>query len=118
MRDIHDIYDVILKIIAAAYGETFLRYIGIDEKLRKNLSVELTTLKGPKLYVDFLCELNDDTLCHIEFQYPNAKTKDLDRFFNYNITSQVRYQKLTETYILNFTGRKIEEKIKAIGKTN
>lgn len=116
-RDIHDIYDVILKIIAATYGETFLRYIGIDKKMKKSLNVELTTIKGSKLYVDFLCELNDDTLCHIEFQYPNTKSKDLDRFFNYNITTQVRYQKLTETYIFNFTDRKTEEEIRAIGKT-
>ena len=45
-RDIHDIFDVILKIIAEIYGTVFLEYIGIDKKISKNLNVEFTTLKG------------------------------------------------------------------------
>ncbi|MDO5860045.1 hypothetical protein [Methanobrevibacter sp.] len=116
-REIHDIYDVILKIIATVYKNDFLRYIGIEHEIKKILNVELTTLIGRKLYLDFLCLLENDTLCHIEFQFRKANPDDLDRFFNYNITAQVRYQKLTDTILFNFTFKKSEEKTRRIGKS-
>ena len=116
-RDIHDIYDVILKIIATVYGTVFLKYIGIEKDIEEILNIELTTITGSKLYLDFLCRLNDDTLCHIEFQFPKADLTDANRFFNYNITAQVRYQKLTETTIINFTQQKINDKPVKIGET-
>lgn len=31
-REIHDIYDVILKLIIIVYNVTFLNYIGIEKK--------------------------------------------------------------------------------------
>ena len=59
-----------------------------------------------------MCRLEDGTLCNIEFQYPNAKNRDLNRIFNYNITAQSKYQCLSETVIFNFT----EDKGKTINK--
>ena len=115
-RNVHDIYDVILKIILAVYASVFLNFIGIEKEIKEILSVEITTLSGNKLYLDFLCLLEDDTLCHIEFQYPNAKPEDYERFFNYNIAAEVRYQKRAETYVFNFTSKKKSKYIK-IGKT-
>ena len=53
-RDIHTIYDVILKIIAFAYGTTFLNYIGIEKEVKEIFNIEFTTLTGSKLYLDFL----------------------------------------------------------------
>ncbi|MBQ6100457.1 MAG: hypothetical protein IJL02_11430 [Methanobrevibacter sp.] len=116
-RDIHDIFDVIMKIIATVYGNDFLRYIGIKGELKKELKTEITTIKGKKLYLDFLCELNDGTIHNFEFQYPKATSNDLERFFGYNILVEVRYQTLTETVIINFGHRKNPEEIKRIGKT-
>ena len=116
-RDIHDIYDVILKIIAMSYGTTFLNYINVGKKINEVLNSEITTMKGNKIYLDFLCSVDDDTLCHIEFQFPMAKANDLDRFFNYNITAQVRHQKLTETTVINFTSNVNEGNIFKIGET-
>lgn len=116
-RKIHDVYDVILKIIIIVYQEAFLSYIGIDEKIKDLLKTEFVALEGKKYYLDFLCRLEDDTLCHIEFQFPRAKPKDLDRFFYYNIIAEVRYSTLTETIIINFTSKKIIEKIRHIGKS-
>lgn len=72
-REIHDVFDVILKIIIAVYGTVFLSFMGIDGEIEEVLSVEITTLAGTKLYSDFLCSLKDGTLCHIEFQYPHAE---------------------------------------------
>ena len=115
-RDIHDIYDVILKIIAMVYESAFLEFIGIEEKIIHVLDVEFTTITGDKFYLDYLCLLESDTLCHIEFQFPSSKPSDLDRFFNYNILAQVRYQKITETYLVNFTKRK-NQKIRKIGNS-
>ena len=116
-REIHDIYDVILKIIIVVYGTIFLNFIGIDGEIDEVLSVEITTLTGIKLYLDFLCLLKDGTLCHIEFQYPHADSDDWDRFFNYNISAEFKYQKRAETYVFNFDFRKKRSKIKGIGKT-
>ena len=116
-RDIHTIYDVILKIIALSYGTTFLNYMGIEKEVKEIFSIEFTTLTGSKLYLDFLCSLTDETLCHIEFQFPKTKPEDLNRFFNYNIIPQVRYQKLTETIVFNFTSSKRKHPTRKIGKS-
>ncbi|MBQ9160678.1 MAG: hypothetical protein IJ122_05070 [Methanobrevibacter sp.] len=116
-RKIHDIFDVILKLIALLYGTEFLRYIGCDCDFEKECNVEITTIKGNKLYLDFLCLLKDNTLQHIEFEYPKAESDDLKRFFNYNITSQVKHQRLTETAIVNFTKSHLKEKHAKIGKS-
>lgn len=116
-RDVHDIYDVILKIIISVYGTLFLNYIGIEDEIKEILNVEFTTLTGKKGYLDFLCLLKNGNLCHIEFQYPKAEPKDLDRFFNYNIRSEVRYQKRAETTLFNFSRKSNEEKPRKIGET-
>lgn len=116
-RDIHDIYDVILKIIILVYGEDFLSFIGINKNIKEVLKTEFVTLKGNKLYLDFLCLLDDDTLCHIEFQFPKARPYDLDRFFDYNIVTQVTQGALTETIVINFTSKKFSEKIRRIGRS-
>lgn len=116
-RKIHDIYDVILKIISLSYGSAFLKYIGIEKEIKKVLNVEYTLLSGEKLYLDFICELVDDTLCHVEYQFPKAQPEDLDRFFNYNITVQVRTQKLAETCVFNFTSGKNRNHTIKIGES-
>ena len=116
-RNIHDIYDVILKLIIAVYGSVFLNFMGIEGELKEELSVEFTTLTGNKFYLDFLGLLDDDTLCHIEFQYPHAKSVDDERFFKYNISAEVRHQKRAETYVFNFDFKNIEFKFKKMGKT-
>ena len=79
--------------------------------------MEFTTLKGDKFFLDFLALMSDDTLCHVEFQYPHAKPGDNDRFFKYNISAEVRHQKRAETYIFNFDFKKIESNFKKMGKT-
>ncbi len=65
--------------------------------------------------MDFLCELEDGTLCHVEFQFPNARPKDFDRFFNYNIVAQVRHGSLTESIVINFISKRDSIKIRKIG---
>ena len=40
-RKIHDIFDVILKLIALLYGTEFLRYIGCDCDFEKECNVEI-----------------------------------------------------------------------------
>ena len=116
-RNIHDIYDVILKIILVVYREDFLSFIGINKNIKEVLKTEFVTLNGDKYYLDFLCLLDDDTLSHIEFQFPKARPHDLDRFFDYNIVAQVTYGSLTETTVINFTSKKFSEKIRRIGRS-
>ena len=114
---IHDVYDVILKIIMLVYGVIFLEYVGIDKKIKRLLKTEFTRMDGSKVYLDFLCLLEDGTLCHIEFQFPKARPVDLDRFFDYNITAQVRHGALTETLVINFTSRTNAIKTRQIGRS-
>lgn len=52
-RDVHDIYDVILKIIISVYGTLFLNYIGIEDEIKEILNVEFTTLTGKKRVFGF-----------------------------------------------------------------
>lgn len=116
-REIHDIYDVILKIISMAYGNVFLRYIGLEGEIKKIEKTEIATIAGSKLYLDFLCLLETDIYYNIEFEFPKADNDDIERFFNYNITTQARHQKLTETMVFNFTSKIKDENPKMIGKS-
>ncbi|WP_407423624.1 hypothetical protein [Methanobrevibacter sp.] len=116
-REIHPVYDVILKMIVLIYGTSFLNYIGIEKEIKSILGVEFVTLTGKKYILDFLCQLDDDAICHIEFQFPSASPKDLDRFFDYNILSQVQHQKLTETLVFNFISSKSKDLTIKIGKS-
>ena len=80
-----------------------MRYVGEERSIKKILKTEITTINGKTRYLDFLCELEDETLCHIEFQFPVAYEDDLNRFFDYNIVAEIRYDSLVETMIINFT---------------
>lgn len=116
-RKIHKVYDVIMKIIILTYLIEFLKYIGEERNISEILQTEITTLNGRTKYLDFLCRLDDDTLCHVEFQFPVAYAKDLSRFFNYNITSEIRYEKTTDTIIFNFTAANRGEDELSIGES-
>ena len=101
-REVYKLFDVILKIIILTYLSDFLQYIGEKRRIIEVLKTEITTLNGRTRYLDFLCLLDDDTICHVEFQFPYAHTDDMPRFFDYNIVAQIRYDKLTETIVFNF----------------
>lgn len=116
-REIHDIFDVILKIIAVVYGTIFLNYIGIEGEVEEILNIEFTTLAGSKLYLDFLCRMKNNTLRHIEFQYPRAGAEHSPRFFRYNIVAEARYLTITETTVFNFTQGLGNEKTQAMGES-
>lgn len=105
VRKIHKIYDVILKIIILAYSVEFLKYIGEEREIVEVLKTEITTMNGRTRFLDFLCRLEDDTLCHIEFQFPVVYSDDLERFFDYNIVAQIRYDGIVETIVFSFGKR-------------
>ena len=100
-EEAYHVYDAILKLIVMAYMNDFLEYIGEHRSIKKILRSEITTKKGRKLYLDFLCELEDETLLNIEFQFTGPDKYDLDRFFNYNIFSETEHDSLCETIIIN-----------------
>lgn len=116
-REIHDIYDVIMKIIISTYTVDFLKFIGIDKNIKKILKTDFVKLDGKKIYLDFLCLFEDGTIGHIEFQFPKANPKDLDRFFDYNIVAEVKYGTRAETYIINFTAKKDKDITRKIGES-
>ena len=102
MRDIHKIYDIILKIIILNYSIEFLKYVGEDRQIAEILKTEISTLNGKTRHLDFLAQLEDGSLCKIEFQFPAVYKDDLKRFFDYNIVAQIRYGEITESIIFSF----------------
>lgn len=116
-RKIHTIYDIILKMIIMEYSNDFLKFIGIEKSIKKVLKTEFITKKGRKLYLDFLCELEDGTLLNIEFQFTDPDSEDLNRFYDYNIFSQTEYDELCETIIISFKTSMYGQKSHKIGKT-
>lgn len=89
----HKIYDIILKIIISSYLNEFLAYIGINKTIVKVLNTEIITLNGKTAYLDFLAKTDDNKLYNIEFQLNGPSDNDLERFFDYNIIANVRYDK-------------------------
>ena len=102
-REIHKIYDYIMKIIIIIYLNEFLMYIGEERKITEVLKTEIPTLNGKTRYLDFLCKLDDSSFCNIEFEFPVAYSEDLERFFDYNIVVQIDQGKITESIVINFT---------------
>ena len=116
-KKIHKFFDLMLKIIAYLYKEDFLRFIGINKEIKEILEVEIQTQHKKYVYLDFLCLLADDTICHIEFQYKKPTDEDFKRFFKYNISSENRYGYITETLIFRFCSMKKEQKTMKMGKS-
>ena len=116
-RKIHYIFDVILKMTMEAYANEFLQFIGENRKIKKLLKTEYQTKKGRIMTLDFLCQLEDSTLLNIEFQFTGPNSDDLDRFFDYNILSQTKFDELCETIIILFKTNKSGQKSRKIGKS-
>ena len=114
-RAIHTIFDIILKLIIITYSNEFLKLIGEKRTIKRILKTNIITKKGRRLYLDFLCELNDNTLLNIEFQFSGPYGDDLDRFFDYNIHSQVEYDKICETIIFSFKTSNSGQKTRRMG---
>ena len=106
--NVHDVYDVILKIIIQVWASLFLQFIGIDEEVKEILKTEFITRYGKKIYVDFLCKLKNDDLFHIEFEFPSARDDDLNRFHFYNSIIRFFYEGDLETFVFNFSSKRKE----------
>lgn len=116
-REIHKIYDAIMRIIIIAYLPEFLKYIGEDGEIAEVLKGDITTLNGSTKYLDFLCRLKDGTLFNVEFQFPVAYSHDLKRFFKYNITVELKYGETAETIVFNFSTSLKGDSELSIGKS-
>ena len=116
-REIHKIYDVILKIIMLAYAGEFLEYIGENRAIKEILNTEIITKKGRYLYLDFLCLLEDNTLLNIEFQFKSPDGSDLERIFDYNNHAQSLYDALCETVIIHIKNKSSKHVKRKIGRS-
>ena len=116
-REIHKIYDTILKLIILSYPDEFLSYLGVEKSIKQILHTEIITKKGRQLYLDFLCQLEDNTLLNIEFQFTGPYKNDLERFHDYNIHSECEYDSRCETLIISFRKEGSGQKTRKIGKT-
>ena len=108
--NVHDVYDVILKIIINFWTNLFLQFIGIDEEVKVILKTEFETLYGKKIYLDFLCELKNGDLFHIEFEFPSARNDELIRFHFYNCIIRFFHDGDLETFVFNFSSKRKELK--------
>ena len=111
-RNVHDIYDVLLRLIVPIWLNHFLEFMGIDVEIEEILKTDLTTHKGKKRYLDFLFRATNSKIYHLEFQFPYADMDDLKRFFSYNILASYKYESIVETIIINFS-IKINENFKS-----
>ena len=102
-RQVYHIYDTILKLIMLIYESEFLKYIGVDKKIKEILKTEIILLNGNTKILDYLCQFDDGTLGNIEFQFPVAYSEDLKRFFDYNVLSELTFESETNTIVVNFT---------------
>lgn len=116
-REIHKIFDVILKIIMLTYAEEFLEYIEEKRTIKKILNTEIITKKGRYLYLDFLCLLEDNNLLNIEFQFKSPDGSDLERIFDYNNHAQCLYDALCETIIIHIKNKSSKHKKRKIGSS-
>lgn len=116
-REIYKIYDFIMKLIIIFYLNEFLMYIGEERKIVEILNTEIPTLNGKTRYLDYLCRLDDCSLCNIEFEFPVAYSQDLERFFDYNIVVQIDQGEITESIVINFTKKGIGSEKIDIGKS-
>nr|WP_294998450.1 hypothetical protein [uncultured Methanobrevibacter sp.] len=66
------------------------------------LNTEIPTLNGKTRYLDFLCRMDDGSICNIEFEFPVAYSHDLERFFDYNIVVEINEGEITDTIVINF----------------
>ncbi|MBQ7928568.1 MAG: hypothetical protein IJ287_07520 [Methanobrevibacter sp.] len=114
-REIHTIFDIILKMIIVTYSNEFLKLIGEKRSIKRLLKTNITTNNGRQLHLDFLCELEDGTILNVEFQFRGPYGYDLDRFFDYNILSQAEYDKICETIIISFKTSKSGQKTRKMG---
>ena len=105
-ENVHDVYDVILKIILLIWLDFFLKFIGIDEEIKEVLKTEFVAVYGRKAYVDYLCKLKNNSLLHIEFEFPVAYNSDLKRYYFYNSIIRIYYEGDVETLVFNFTSKR------------
>lgn len=99
------------------YGDKFLKFIGLDEEIEEILNTEIITPSKRKIHVDFLCLLKNGKLRHVEFQFPHANDNDLVRFYGYNSNAELKYEKIAETSVVNFTSRKYKYEKVLIGES-
>ena len=102
-------------MILVTYSNEFLKLIGEKRSIKRLMKTNIVTKNGRRLYLDFLCELEDETLLNVEFQFTGPYGYDLDRFFDYNILSQAEYDKLCETIIISFKTSKSGQKTRRMG---
>lgn len=91
-----------MKLIIILYLNEFLIYIGEERKIVEILNTEIPTLNGKTRYLDFLCRMDDGSICNIEFEFPVAYSHDLERFFDYNIVVEINEEMITDTIVINF----------------
>ena len=86
-------------------------------KLKKYLKQKLQHLPEKTYYMDFLCELEDGTLCNIEFQYTSTTLEKLKIIFRYNMATEVEKDEVTDTIILHFRTSRSGHGKTTIGKS-
>jgi len=63
---------------------------------------EVFTRRESSKYVDFLCELKNRTLLHVEFQYNATTEKLLEKFHGYNQAKSIENGRTVNTMVFNF----------------
>jgi predicted transposase YdaD len=108
----HNNQDVAMKYAADLLNQHFFESLGIQSpKVKRALPTGIVRIEMHDLEVDFLCELEDDTLLHLEFQ-STYKDNDVDRFMKYDSLIFDKYKKKIRTVVVYGPGirQAIDEK--------
>lgn len=95
--------DMIFKHAMETFGQSALTFLGIEGKIKSVSPTEMILLKPQTLLLDYVFEMMDNTLIHLEFQSTNKGIEDLRRFRVYEAQLSYQRKKEVSTYVV-FTG--------------
>jgi len=114
----HNYQDIIFKKMAELFKDETLEYYGLN--LPKIVSVkptELPTIKVSNQNMDFVFELEDNSLLHLEFQTTHKKA-DLLRFLQYDLALYAKEKRKINTAVIYSGKYKKAKKGLEIGSIN
>jgi RecG-like helicase len=114
----HNYQDIIFKKMTELFKDETLEYYGLN--LPKIVSVkptELPTIKVSNQNMDFVFELEDNSLLHLEFQTTHKKA-DLLRFLQYDLALYAKEKRKINTVVIYSGKYKKAKKGLEIGPIN
>ncbi|PEA55015.1 hypothetical protein CON64_10055 [Bacillus pseudomycoides] len=107
--------DITFKYASELLRNDFLKALNIEAaRITKVLANSIVTIQTIDLEVDFICQLEDGSILHLEFQTTHNK-EDLDRFMKYDALLYDKYKQEIRTIVIFGAGIKKAKSGKRFG---